>query len=563
MFKKQRRITAFLALALVLAMSTTTVFAQWPSFQNESDNNGIISVEPAITTPTVESQELLNNYGGGISSPSVIDDDGVAYTLYNGGYPDGSKGGARMQATSLSDNEEIWNKQIDSTASNVAQLSTPVIVGSDIYALTTGSTSLYESSDFDGTNWTGSASIASNKATFPAGGSNYIESVQEEVTFIAPTTNITTEFTLTPAVNDEAKYTIELLDGSNSVVATLVEDATIYGGYGQALNYYSGPEIPAGSYKMKLSITTDPTNPITVTDISLSGNGWKLYKVEQGDGSATLIESGVGATNTPITHYDGDLYFGIFGGDRSYYQYNISTQTLNKFEANDDFYWTGATVVGNYAIFGSDSGKVYWRDINNFSSSGSVVDLKDEQSDAGHVRSSIVAPGDGHIYFTSQGDISTTGNPGYLWKFTEGGTYVAGVQTERNTTSTPVISENGFIYVGNYDHGNLNNPEGGVEVVDKNDFTEDPKTVYDGEPVQASPVVYSVITGPPSNHIDYIYFTTNSATGQGYGYSYKPSSGGTGTATPLWTAGGTSANRFALNFRVYFRNVNFCDYFFC
>lgn len=417
-------------------MSTTAVFADWPSFQKEADNNGITDV--LITDPTTKYSDLANNWGGGISVPSVID-NGISYTLYNGGYVDDTKGGARVQATTLSTASPAWNVQIDNTANSVAQLSTPVLVGTDLYALTTGSTSLYKSSAFDTTNWTGTVDIDNNDntATFLAGGTTYISSVATDVTFIAPTTNITTEFALIPAVNNDAKYTIELLDSSDNVVATLVSDATIYGGYDTALNYYSGTEIPAGNYKIKLSITTDANNKITVTDISLSGNGWSLYKVAKSDGSATLLESGVGAANTPITHHDGNLYFGIYGGVQSYYQYKISTQALKRFEADDDFYWAGGTVVTvkeerdlgeallltdvDYAVFGSDSGTVYWREANNFATAGHEVDLTNYKADAGYIRSSIVAPGDGYIYFTSQGDISSTGNKGYLWKFKEDG----------------------------------------------------------------------------------------------------------------------------------------------
>ncbi len=568
--KSRKGLSILLALVLVFAISATPAFAAWDSFQNTNTNNGVTDV--LVTTPVTTYDDLDNNWAGGINAPSVID-TGVSYTLYNGGYVNGTNGGARMQATTLSTANPVWNVQIDNTADNISQLSTPVLVGSDLYALTTGSTTLYSSSVFNSTNWTGTASISNvnNDATFAAGSSDYIYSNTAEVSFIAATTNITTEFALTPAVNDDAKYTLELYDGSNNLVATLVNNATLYGGYSTALNYYSGTAIPAGNYKIKLTITTDATNPITVTSISLSGNGWKLYKVATATGAATLLESGVGAGNTPITHSGDYLYFGIYGGDRSYYQYKLSTPTaLKKFEADDDFYWAGATVVTvpeerniggaealvnvDYAVFGSDSGTVYWREVGSFDTAGHTVDLTLTQADAGHIRSSIVAPGDGYLYFTSQGNISSTGNPGYLWKFGENRTYVGHVGLPKNSTSTPVISDNDYVYVGYYDHGNLTAPEGGVVGILKTNFI--PSALFDvygngvsssagtpGDPVQASPVVCS--TGVGTNRYDYVYFTTNSSSGAGYCYRHRISNG---AITDVWSGGegGTSGNPYAL-----------------
>ncbi|WP_449240796.1 hypothetical protein [Desulfoscipio gibsoniae] len=537
--RSRKILPIFLALMLVVALAATPAFANWPSFQKDSSNNGITDV--LVTTPSAVYDDLDNNFGGAINAPSVID-NGVSYTLYNGGYVDSTNGGARMQATTLSSGTPVWNEQIDTTANNVAQLSTPVLVGSNLYALTTGSTTLYRSATITPSDWEGTATIddVSETATFPADDTTYIYTEEADVEFIAPTTNINTRFELTPAVNDAALYTIELFDDSDVHVATLVDEAILYGTFDEALNYYDGPEIPAGDYKLKLTIETDATNAITgVTDISLSGNGWNLYKVATSTGTETLLESGIGAANTPLAHCGDYLYFGIYGGDRDYYQYNISTPALNEFDAGEDFYWAGATVVEvnttDYAVFGSDSGTVYWREVGDFETAGCEVDLTTHEANAGNVRSSIVAPGDGYLYFTSQGDISSTGNPGYLWKFEEDGTYVDHVDLSGNSTSTPVISDNGFVYVGYYDHGNFQNPNGGVAAYDTSlNFDA---TIYSGDPVQASPVVCS------DGDFDFIYFTTNSSSGAGYCYSYDTI---LSDVTPEWTAGGTSSNRYAL-----------------
>ena len=177
--KSRKGLLTLLALVLVFSL-TVTAYAAWPSFQNDADNNGVIPVSPAPPTasPTVAANQLANNYGGGIDAPSVIDDNCIAYTLYNGGYVFGTAGGARLQATTLSSpTPAVWNVQLDATADNVPQLSTPVLVGTDLYALTTGSTSLYGSSAFD-TELTGTATInnMNNTATFPANSTTNIRS---------------------------------------------------------------------------------------------------------------------------------------------------------------------------------------------------------------------------------------------------------------------------------------------------------------------------------------------------------------------------------------------------
>lgn len=570
--KSRKGLLTLLALVLVFSL-TVTAYAAWPSFQNDADNNGVIPVSPAPPTasPTVAANQLANNYGGGIDAPSVIDDNCIAYTLYNGGYVFGTAGGARLQATTLSSpTPAVWNVQLDATADNVPQLSTPVLVGTDLYALTTGSTSLYGSSAFDTTNWTGTATInnMNNTATFPANSTTNIRSVATDVTFIAPTTNITTEFTLTPAVNDAATYTIELLDSGNSVIATLVSGATLYGGYSTALNYYSGAAIPAGSYKIKLTITTDGTNPIEVTDISLYGSGWSLYCIDTTTTPAnnpSPIATGVGAANTPITHCGDYLYFGIYGGVRSYYQYDISTPALNQFAASEDFYWAGATTVTldetNYVVFGSDSGTVYLRNVASFASTGTTSSPGVGLSiTPGAIRSTIVNGGDGYYYFTSAG----TGTNGYVWRTADFSTYAV-VQTPSfstvndtlttTTTSTPVRSGLGYVYVGySGDYTDFvtpanSGPVGGVIGVPTASFSTGNRfqvygtavtTNVTGNPVQSSPIVWTDEEADP-NPLDYIYFTTNSANGEGYCYSYDGS-----TPAQVWAAGGTSGNRYAL-----------------
>jgi hypothetical protein len=66
--------------------------------------------------------------------------------------------------------------------------------------------------------------------------------------------------------------------------------------------------------------------------------------------------------------------------------------------------------------------------------------------------------------------------------------------------------------------------------------SETATTIYSGDPVQASPIVYS------GSYYDLIYFTTNSSTGKGYCYYYDTNYP---YSEPVWSAGGTSANPYA------------------
>lgn len=540
-FRNKKIFRVALTLAVIFTLAVSPAFATWFSFQNTSANNGTTQV--LLNNPSANGIELEDNFANsGVDATSVIN-NGVVYTLYNGGYAYNTQGGARMQASLLSTGTKQWNKLLDDNSFDVAQLSTPVIAGNYIYAATTGSTAFYNSSSISTAGWTGTANIGNTSAVFAAGASNHIITRTAAVNIISPVDKITTEFGLIPAVNNSAKYTIQLCRSNGSLYKTLINDATLYGGYETALNEYSGTPIPAGNYKLKLIITTDATHPITVTSIKLSCNGWKLHKISKNNGNFTTVASGVGSANTPLTKAGNYVYFGIYGGEKCYYQYKITSPTsLKKFNANDDFYWAGATDVSNvngknYVVFGSDSGTVYWREVNNFAGAGFSVSLQNQQPYAGKIRSSIVKIGS-TLYFTSQGRITGSSNDkkGYLWKFNKNGTHIANTNLgdRSNTTSTPAVADS-KVYVGVYEHGNVANPNGKVYQYTTN--LTDKKEVYEGAPVNCSPVVNN------NNRVPYVYFTANSSNGKGYCYSYNPA---TSSFVKKWESGGTSNNRFAL-----------------
>jgi hypothetical protein len=135
-FANKKLWSGLTAVALVMAL-TVTALAAWPSFQNDATNNGVIAAPPGIdppiasgTTPTTVS--LTNNGAqySGVDTATVISSGGVAYTLYNGGSVSGTTGGARLQATNMSNASTLWNIQISSTSPTVTDsfiLSTPYL----------------------------------------------------------------------------------------------------------------------------------------------------------------------------------------------------------------------------------------------------------------------------------------------------------------------------------------------------------------------------------------------------------------------------------------------------
>jgi hypothetical protein len=205
-------------------------------------------------------------------------------------------------------------------------------------------------------------------------------------------------------------------------------------------------------------------------------------------------------------------------------------------------------------VFGSDaytsSGTkytyLYYREVGDFgddlstttveSGSGGSYNLNSlGVTEAGNVRSSI-SKDSTYIYFTSQGPSSAS----YAWRVpiaNIGGTLSTSnvkVVTLSGTscTSAPAISENGRIYVGYY--GGFN--AGGVDCINST-FTSATSICTPG-PVQSSVIVYSEVAydsddEPYFTGVDYIFATTNAATGGGYCYSYS----GGNSGSPIWNTG--------------------------
>lgn len=547
----KRVLTLVLAVVLTFVLAVSA-FATWSSYQGNQKNNGrITSGQPPITNPTTTVAVPLptNNPDGsvftGVDAASVIQGN-YAFTLYNGGVSDSNTGlgGARMQATNVTTGATLWNLQLDADASNDMQLSTPYYSSSDntIYATVTRTEAFQTYTSMSG--WTASgATITGGTATFTGG--NQSVSTTLNLTTAVSTIQLSTDLALNTS-GATGSYTITLSDNNSNAVYTLASgglDADWYGTYAT----YNGDWIPAGAYTLTFSVDSLSAGSATLNTMTLSRYYWRLYSVSSANTSSPVLSSmlatGEGQINTHINCISKYLFFGGFGGDHAYYQYGPidGTASLKKFipglgDDFDDFYYAGASMFSENdstkVVFGSESGKVYIRPVGDYfdSAANLLIDLNTMQSDCGNIRSSICVVGS-DWYLSSNGADTN----GYLWRITQtqnnvfAATYL---ELPYKTTSTPAVSSNNYIYLG-YNYGYT---IGGVYAIPA-DFTDSttPVAIYSGDPVQASPIVYT------SGNWDYVYFTTNSYTGAGYCYRFNGSS-----AQSRWTAGGTSTNRYAV-----------------
>lgn len=558
-----------LALALTIALSfTLTVFAEdgngnWSTYQgNPSQNGQITTGTPPTATPTTTAIPLPRKGSpySGIDTEPIMYNDGTntwAFAIYNGGTYSGSTtpnangiytgtGGARLAVVNCSNNPpKNYNTYALSTTSGF-QLSTPYLDTSSgspvLYAAVTDFFDLFANDEFTtNSDWT------LNNATIDtvnqvAVVSNATGTISQTVN-TASSTNIQLTSKLILAGGTTANYAFTAVNGSTTypLASGTITSSTspVY------INQLCTTQFPAsGNYTITLTVTS-PGAMVNVDYIKLNRQSApSIKKITNLTSSANITSASVGGAsfggqiNTPIVKYGSYLYYGTYNGNNKYYQLNPSTGATNIFTGNGNFYWAGAYSDGNFVYFGGDGGYLYYLPVGSFAgtaSSSNTVTL----SGAGNVRSSISTDGTS-LYFTSQS--------GYLWKAAKA---VAGtpptaptttsvsisacVGSSVSITSTPTLSKNGYIYTGYYNGFT----SGGVVKVPTSNFTQAAlASIYTGDPVQCSPVVYSV-TVTLASKADDVYFTTNSASGAGY--CVEGLSG-----TQKWTAGGTSGNKYAL-----------------
>lgn len=552
--KTTRKITSIiLTLALVLTMSVTA-FADWNQYQGNANHNGQITDAAPLTgaltssnyrTPTLNSE---GNGWSGVDTAPVMETYGgntYAYVVYNGRTYGGQL--SRINCSDASD--PVVSVQL-STA-NSFQLSTPYLdtANGKIYVAVTDYLRIMGNNEFTTTeDWTlsGGATITTAAAdenayvTIPSGGS-----ISQTFSYTATSTNKTQLTSGLKLVSDgdsaTVTYTLAQLGGTTVTLATQTVDSSSDWTYVEELG--TTDLATTGSYTLTVSVT----GAAVVCDYVTYSKSTSGIKVINRDLSVSSFKDVAYATqggqiNTPLVVAGDYLYFGTYSGGFQYYQVdlqNSNTSTNTKsYTGSNHFYWAGAYVDGvttdnkngTYVYFGDDDGLLHKVSVSNFGNSASET-ITLTGATAGKIRSNVMKYGNS-LYFTSQG--------GYLWRYVlsaENG-LSAGTVLYANiggtSTSTPVISENGYIYVGCY-----SSTAKGVRALKLSDFTTSLSAaygdngskwinVYNGANVQASVIVYS------SETTDYIYFTTNVSGGAGYCYRVKTD---TGSCSQRWTTG--------------------------
>lgn len=538
---KKKPLSLLLAITLVLSLSTT-VFASWNQFQGNDSHNGILGVPPLTTEPQVTPVDLPNSAAwSGIDAENLIR-DGYIYTLYNGG-----NDGARLQKTHLIQGTCEWNVCLNGNSLNVAQLSTPYMDGANLYAATTH----YGILSPDGAVQLDGETVEPSNLVIPTGISSLEISgynLPSDYRSMQIDTGINTEsqrLSASAVMQTPTGYDYEL-GASSSWGGEFIMYNT---------NNYRVPE--ADGYKLIITFQNDTGSPLHSSGIHLLIPSWELYKVNTANGENVSVAYGRGQANSPISADANNIYFGIYDGDHCYYQFPKNGASISNLvpyipqDTEADFYNAGAAIVSvngiSYAVFGCDNGKLYVRPTSDFRfGSGNIITLTSNTGyPTGPVRSSIVVSGES-VYFSSKGE-----NVGLVWRIplaelTSSAPEATSnyVKEAENSTSTPVISESGILYVGTSYFDDHFQGHGTVYAYHA-DTLENITAVYEGDAVQASPIVYNEDGGRLTT--DYVYFTTNSAAGAGFCCSLsRDRETGAFAVEQQWRCNGTSTNRNSL-----------------
>ena len=540
----KRLLTLVLALVLVFALSVGA-YAAWPSFQKDATNNGTVPTgvtPPTGSSPTITSLQLCSNsnVGSGIDAASVINGN-YAYTVYNGGFVNGTAGGARLSSVDLTTGQCAGNIQLDDDASNEFQLSTPYYdtTNNFIYA----GVSYYDDELSGGSmsNWN-SGAISGGVLTIPANSTVTLTMTG----FLQHGSYANAYFTTNLWSYDYGDFsgTVSMENWTTHETYTFGTNNSYPDGYFSLYNN-SGSLIPSGTYDVTLTLTNNTDAPVTATQISYMLYRWRLYKVAVSNGTLStheVIASGDGQIATPITGSGSYLYFGIYQGDRCYYQLDTSLPDYDddyllhfSTYSGEGYYWAGAAVVGNDVYFGDELGRIFKRPIGTGfdTGTGAVAYLTNDPTGAGAVRSSV-------CYY--DGDLYVTTKNGFLWKVSAAlNTVYSPIDLKnyddpiyvQHSTSTPVVSDNGYIYVGGYrtyyDNNFVRHDYGAIKALPVNNWSSSAlKTIWtsESEAVQSSVVTYSTTYYDEEARdylaIDYLYFTTNGDYGKGRCVTYMP-----------------------------------------
>ena len=540
-----------LVLAVVLTLSlSVTAFASWNQFQSNSSNNGLITSSSVPTTSAAQASTVSlatapiwtadSGLPGVDNTPVVVGN--TAYVLYNADGGTYSNGGVRVSAISLGNSPgELWSTKVSGNLSTdgVSQLGTPYYDESTnlLYAPVTYSQNILAGKT---PTVSGGATLSSDNILSLPGNNTTCTLTYTDVVIEGRSkmTYIPTGITAASGVTISGEVAFTSTSGNSCSYGTSFN----YTGYEFCLYNQTGDTIQPGTYTVTITIRSssycrgsDPVRAVTPY--------WRLYKMNASSTTAptaspvalsgsTYVE-GAGQFNGPITAttYNGHkyLYFGIYDGDRAYYQYDATANDLKSFyyfRNADGFYWAGAAVVGDSVYFGGEGGYVFKRPIGSTFASASNVST---YLSGNAIRSSICYDGS-NLYLTTK--------DATLWKLStdlqdkdsvslKDGTNDQYVQ---NASSTPVVSPSGRIYVGGYNitwnNDGTSAYKGALKAVDWSDDEAVVDTIWSSDSngaIQSSPVVYN------SGSTDYIYFTTNGANGKAVCVSYDTDLGDSAT----------------------------------
>ncbi|HIH93808.1 TPA: PKD domain-containing protein [Methanosarcina acetivorans] len=206
--------------------------------------------------------------------------------------------------------------------------------------------------------------------------------------------------------------------------------------------------------------------------------------------------------NTPVVYDNGRIYFGQwipanYAG--KYYCYTEDgTEVWNRdcTNGNKGYYWAGATVVGDYLVFGGDDGYL----TSLYKVNGTLVD--EINIGAGEIRSTLVYDEESNRIFTSTKNgycISIEMNPEGTFNDSS---KVQSASFDAQSTSTPVIY-NGRVYLGS---GNFQ-ASSPFFCLNSTDLSVIWRFTGTNGGIQSSPVVSTAYDDGDGEV--YIYFTTN------------------------------------------------------
>ncbi|MCL6635150.1 MAG: PQQ-binding-like beta-propeller repeat protein [Peptococcaceae bacterium] len=550
---KKALVYLFTLLLLVAFTAAPAFAADWPRFQKDNSNSGVVlspDSPPTGNNPGVAVVDVNEAGFYGIDVPPLIVKEGdyeYAYVLSSE-----NDGTSKVRKYRCSDQSvpNGWTGGVVVDTNGGFQLATPVIVGSTMYLGISDMAQKLLNTGFDSStaNWTTYVDTPTTTIAWDAGGGDGCVRIDQSAGGTLTKAGVYQQVTLDKDDKVRMSMRIKFLKGSGANNPTALKGRVLASNDGG--NTWTSMRYVSFSYTGDWSyVNTDvtPFFPFTgnetddylvkfqaeftsgsgstayalVDDCRLYAENLKVKKITGIDGSNPTVSSVAdiddgGQFNTPLLYDDGYLYLGSWKGGSTvkgrYYKIDASDGDVTTFtppDNGDGFYWAGAAVVGNYLVFGGDISKVFVVNKSNMNSVASY-NIKNNEASAAEIRSSILYrdipdTNNDKIYFTDKGGFlwclsldSSNGTLNHLWH-----------QSIGYSTSTPVYYD-GKIYVGK---GSVGSSGGAVYCVDADTGTVNWSYTGPGDTlggVQSSPVVYYDGTNK------YIYFTTNCTSGKGY-----------------------------------------------